>query len=312
MRASRISRPWGLKEFKQQFIEGDNKTLLIAWAFAVLLITLVSTLGSTNRLSFFGIADSYELSINFEYPVKIKRIHVLSGQFVEKGTLLAELNQNEIDAHIRELETNLLKLQFEKNMRNEIKNLLDETTKDISLKGSSLSLDIQSVKKELEFAQAQKDHLLIFAEKSGIVGAVNFKSGQTVPPFTTLLSILSQKPDMIKAYIHENVYSQIEMNQEVMLASIADKRKKFSGRVISIGSRIVEMPERLTNSSLLKVWGREILVQLTETNTFLMGEKVVIYPKSWIPDELLPLPKTSLNPPATAASNLELDDEPGQ
>ncbi len=304
MRTSRISRPWGLKEFKQQFIEGDNKALLIAWAFAVLLITMVSTLASTNRLSFFGIADSYELSINFEYPVKIKRIHVISGQFVEKGTLLAELNQNEIDARIRELETSLLKLQFEKNMRSEIKSLLDDS-KEISPKGSSLSLDIESVKKELEFAQAQKDHLLIFAEKSGVVGAVNFKSGQTVPPFTTLLSILSQKPDTIKAYIHENVYSQIELNQEMMLASISDKRKKFSGTVISIGSRIVEMPERLTNSPLIKVWGREVIVQLNETNTFLMGEKVVIYPKSWIPDELLPLPKTTLTP--TTAANHELE-----
>jgi multidrug resistance efflux pump len=302
MRSSRISRPWGLKEFKQQFLEGDNKALLIAWAFAVLLITLVSTLGSTNRLSFFGIADSYELSINFEYPVKIKRIHVISGQFVEKGTLLAELNQNEIDAHIRELETTIQKLQFEKNMRNEIKNLMDDT-KEFSSKGGSLSLDIESTKKELEIAQAQKDHLLIFAEKSGIIGAVNFKSGQTVPPFTTLLSILSQKPDMIKAYIHENVYSQVELNQELMLASLADKRKKFTGRVISIGSRIIEMPERLTNSAVIKVWGREVMVQLNETNTFLMGEKVVVYPKSWIPDELLPMPKTSLNPPT--ASNLE-------
>ena len=126
-------------------------------------------------------------------------------------------------------------------MRNEIKNLLDESTKDLSPKSSSLSLDIESAKKELEFAQAQKDHLLIFAEKSGIIGGVNFKSGQTVPPFTTLLSILSQKPDMIKAYIHENVYTQVELNQELMLASIADKRKKFSGRVISIGSRIIEL-----------------------------------------------------------------------
>lgn len=155
MRTSRISRPWGLKEFKQQFIEGDNKALLIAWAFAVLLITMVSTLASTNRLSFFGIADSYELSINFEYPVKIKRIHVISGQFVEKGTLLAELNQNEIDARIRELETSLLKLQFEKNMRSEIKSLLDDS-KEISPKGSSLSLDIESVKKRTRVCSGSK------------------------------------------------------------------------------------------------------------------------------------------------------------
>jgi multidrug resistance efflux pump len=304
MRTSKISRPWGLKEFKQQFLEGDNKTLLIAWAFAVALITLVSTIGSTSRISFFGIADSYELSVNFEYPVKIKRIHVMPGQFVEQGTLLAELNQSDIDARIREMETTLQKLQFEKNMRNEIKKLLDDS-KDLPSKGS-LAMDIESTQKELELAKAQRDHLLIFAEKSGIVGGVNFKSGQTVPPFTTLLSLLSQKPDMIKAYIHENVYSQIELNQELMLASIADKRKKFSGRVVSIGSRIVEMPERLTNSPMMKVWGREVLVQLTESNTFLMGEKVIIYPKSWLPEELLPTPSSPVNVGATVPQEPQL------
>lgn len=94
MRSSKISRPWGLKELKQQFLKGDNKTLLVAWAFVVAFLTMINSLSSSQRLSFFGIADSYELSINFEYPVKIKRIHVISGQFVEKGVLLAELNHN--------------------------------------------------------------------------------------------------------------------------------------------------------------------------------------------------------------------------
>lgn len=303
MRSSKFSQPWGIKEFKQQFLEGDNKALLMAWAGAVLLITMVSTMGSTNRLSFFGIADSYELSINFEYPVKIKRIHVIPGQVVEKGTLLVELNQSEIDSHIRELETLLQKFQFEKKMRDEVLRLMSDS-KEKTVQMSALAVDIESTKKELELAKAQRNHLLIFAEKSGIVGGVNFKSGQTVPPFTTLISILSQKPDMIVAYIHENIYSEVELNQEMMLASIADKRKKFSGRVVSVGSRIVMFPERLTNSSLMKVWGREVMVQLNESNNFMMGEKVVVYPKSWIPEALLPTPKTA-SPATAAASNLE-------
>lgn len=281
MKTSLKRRTWGFREIKQQFIEGNNKVLLVAWATAIFLIFLINSFMQTSRISFLGIADSYEHSINFEYPVEIKKIHVVAGQIVNKGELLVELDQKEIDFRLRELESLITRLEIEKGLRSEIQNLMVESEGASRKNKDTLSYDIESYKKELAVVKKQKQSLFVYSEDSGIIGAVNFKSGQQVPPFMTLISILSHKPGMIKAYIHENIHTQAEIGQEVSLWSVAHKDKKFSGSVMSVGSRIVEMPLRLTNSPANIIWGREVIVRLNNDNTFLMGEKVVIATKSF-------------------------------
>lgn len=272
-------KKWDFTILRRQFLEGDNRVLLVTWTFVMLLIAGFTISLKSENISFFGIADSYELLVNFEYPVEIKKIHVISGQIVEKNDLLLELSQEDIEHSIRDLELKISQLEAEKELRTDIHNMMGASSHK-KTKLDSLSIEILSYKKELEILSNQKNHLLVYAESAGIVGSVNFKSGQKVPPFTTILSVMSEKPRMIKAYIHENIYTKVDVNQKVKLKSISDSRKIFLGTVASVGSRIVEMPERLTNSAVVKIWGREVMIRIDQNNNLLMGEKVLIEPEA--------------------------------
>jgi len=136
------------------------------------------------------------------------------------------------------------------------------------------------LEKELNLLLNEKNRLYIFAPVTGIIGSVNVKRGEKIAPFTPLVTLHPKSPSCVKGYVHENLYSQVALKQEVAIVSLASEEKETQGEVIGVGSRIVEFPVRLRKRPDLQVWGREVEVKIPEDNTFLLGEKVLITPSS--------------------------------
>lgn len=142
---------------------------------------------------------------------------------------------------------------------------------------------LQKRKLELE---RQVTSLTVNADFSGRVGSVLFARGEQVPMFSPILTLQGESTSFIKAYIHEAVLNEVKIGQKVWVESLtADNLTiPLSGRIESLGNRIVEYPERLKRSPLISAWGREVIVELDSDNSLLLGEKVVVRlsePKSW-------------------------------
>ena len=60
---------------------------------------------------------------------------------------------------------------------------------------------------------------------------------------------------------------------------MSDKKNSVSGKIIGVGSRIVEYPIRLRSRTEVQIFGREVLIKIPTKNQFLLGEKVLIVPE---------------------------------
>ena len=135
--------------------------------------------------------------------------------------------------------------------------------------------ELQDRKAELE---RQRDDLSVRASVAGRVGSINVRPGEQVAPFKSILTVHGESPRFVKGYIHENVYNKIAVSEIVWVQPIRPSQleQRIEGKVESIGSRIVEYPERLNRNPRFPAWGREAVISLPEGSPLLMGEKVMI------------------------------------
>lgn len=232
-----------------------------------------------------------------------------------KSDVLSEINklraekaikESEINSKIHELEA---EMAFNKNLIEELQSV---SVSDAPISKSSQEIRIESLKKELEIAVqpidieinrleaslSKSDHplknqknrlmdevkylekaqeqLFLRAPAEGVVGSINSKKGENVDEFSTILSFYNQKPTLVKAYVLESLILQVSLNDSLVVTSTLHPEHSCSGTVIGLGSRIVEIPERLRKMPEHKTYGREILVSIPADNHFLQKEKVVV------------------------------------
>ena len=141
-----------------------------------------------------------------------------------------------------------------------------------------ISVRKKQVADSLEDINRQEDELTIKADFSGRIGSISHKRGERIASFQPVLTVYGLYPKMVKGYIHENVSNNVKIGQQVWIHSLSNNNKNVAieGRVESLGSRIVEYPERLRKNSIVKSWGREVNVRLPMNNPLLLGEKVQV------------------------------------
>ena len=123
----------------------------------------------------------------------------------------------------------------------------------------------------------QQENLVVTAKYTGRVGSLLFRPGDQVPAFAAIVTLHSLAPELVKGYIHEDVYNAVTMGQQVWLHSLTGNRPAaIIGTVESLGARIVPYPERLLKNPGVAAWGREVVVRLEQQNPLLLGEKVMV------------------------------------
>lgn len=129
--------------------------------------------------------------------------------------------------------------------------------------------------KELEVLIIEENQLIKTAEIHGTVGSVSAQRGELLSPYTTILSIYESNPTVIKAVMNEGFEYEIEVGQMVKVES-ANRNYKIDGKIIEIGARIIEYPNRLKANQNIQMWGQELFIKIPEDNKFLNGERVAV------------------------------------
>jgi multidrug resistance efflux pump len=130
---------------------------------------------------------------------------------------------------------------------------------------------------ELQFDESQQiQHIEVLAPSDGLIGTISCKEEEHVPSFKTLLTFYEPHSGIIKGYVHEDMTLEVNKGDLFEVSSLKDETIFYRGKVIGLGSRIVEIPNRLRKIPELKTYGREVLIEITKDNQFLQKEKVGI------------------------------------
>jgi hypothetical protein len=277
----------------------ENKRIYLAYLLAFLVIINAHNQQS-ETYSFYGIADTREVNINSPFGVKIKNINVIAGEKIFKDKLLLELENPDLEFKIYELkkalDETISEVRFNQRMNGGIKEI---NFHEITNESNPLLIKIKNLSEQLAVLEKQKNELNVFAEFDAIIGSINVKVGEQIPAFTPLLTVHNSSPSVIKGYIHENVFNQVQESQILIASSIADPRKKIEAKVISLGRRMVEFPSRLLKNDLIPIWGREVILKIPVDNPFLVGEKIYLEPQ----------PKFSSSFLLTASENTKITND---
>ncbi|MDV6316801.1 efflux RND transporter periplasmic adaptor subunit [Idiomarina sp. HP20-50] len=164
----------------------------------------------------------------------VEKIYFESGDLVEEGQLLAELNARKEVARVQQIKFSLeeAKRQLERLEKLRRGNAASQQQFD------EQQVRVNGLQADLEVAEATLREMKIYAPFTGRVGIRQISAGALVSPgdvFTTLDDI---KPIKVDFSVPERYFASIAVDQEVITRSRAYPGELFVGRISSIDSRI--------------------------------------------------------------------------
>ena len=147
---------------------------------------------------------------------------------------------------------------------------------ELAAEENPLKIQIDKLSEELGFVEEEEGKLTVYATGDGIVGSVMCKVGEQIPAFATLMTFYEENPTQVKGYVLENLMLKVNMGDTISVHASVKDNSPLKGVVIGMGSRIVEIPERLRKNPVYKTYGREVIIKIPYDNNFLQSEKVTL------------------------------------
>jgi multidrug resistance efflux pump len=155
---------------------------------------------------------------------------------------------------------------------------VDDLRSRLDASNRPINAQIAELNERREELRRRQSLQTVVASADGQIGSVHFKAGDVVPPYETILTLQGSHASFVRAYIHENVFNDIRAKQPIWVRSATDQYgdRWFRAHVESLGSRIVEFPDRLKVNPLVRAWGRAVVIRFDQQHDLLLGEKVQI------------------------------------
>lgn len=135
----------------------------------------------------------------------------------------------------------------------------------------------QKIDHAIDYLKDEQERLLVRAPADGIVGNILCKEGENISAFQPLINFYEPNPTVVRGYVHESAILRIREGDSMVVNSSLNAEYRVSGKIIGLGSRIVEIPERLRKVPEIKTYGREVLISIPNRNPFLQKEKVMLH-----------------------------------
>lgn len=184
-----------------------------------------------------------------------------------------------ITSHKSVSETDMERRHIEQKLSEEIKYIeLQIKQERASLASLTKPSDIikKQIEKKINYHEKEQKKLKIYAPSDGLIGNIHCKEGEYFDAFSTLLSFYERNPTLVKGFVHENMILKVKVGDKLHVTSSLHRNHHIKGNVMGLGSRIVEIPERLRKIPEFKTYGREVLISIPANNPFLQKEKVLL------------------------------------
>jgi len=227
--------------------------------------------------------DNEIKKIDNEYDISrsalLNKINSLEKELAYKKSLVKDLKSintqqviyDPITDEIKELNESLSQLDKTYSLKS------SAVKQELKLGKNPFAQQIQKVKAEVVFDESLKEReIIVSAPSDGLIGNIFCKEAEHIPSYKTLLSFYEPHSNVVRGFVHEDLTLKVKMETKFKVSSLKDAGIVYEGHVIGLGSRIIEIPVRLRKMPDLKTYGREILVEIPKSNTFLQKEKVAL------------------------------------
>lgn len=147
-----------------------------------------------------------EVQLSFESSGKITHIHFTEGSYVRKGTLLAKVNDSQLQAHLKRLETQV-PLAEERVYRQNALLQKDAVSKEAL---EIVKTELATLKADIEMVKAQIRMTELRAPFDGIIGLRRVSVGTYASPTTAVATLTSIKPIKIEFSVAERYANEIK------------------------------------------------------------------------------------------------------
>lgn len=246
------------------------------------LLILAGCSGDDGDLQYTGISEGTSVQVPALTPGQIIRIPVTTGEYIEKGKLLAVIDSTDLTYQREQLVATLdeLMIQLEtaqinvsrankdyayfKTTHDRIDNLykseavtkqkLDDVTNNLQKSQTALSNARQSlsriaagqkrVEAQIKSIDKKISDARIIAPTSGIITTIYYEAGEAIPQFLPILEIIDIAKIEVKIYISEELLSTIKYGQQVTVR-VDGLETSLTGQIIWVSPKSEFTPKTI-------------------------------------------------------------------
>lgn len=222
-----------------------------------------------------------QVVLHAEVSGKITQLNLTDGATVSKGTLLARVNDADLQAQKKKIES---QFEFAQKTEKRLRQLLQIQGINQSEYDAALN-QLNSTEADLELIQAQIEKTKLVAPFNGRVGLRMVSPGAYITPATELATLVDAGPAKLDFVVPQEYVSLIQTGKTIIISS-ADEKLRSNARIIALESAIN------SNTGNLKV-----RAQLSD-KTFMPGNFVKVELPTTENEKKFLVPTTAIIPEA--------------
>jgi len=244
---------------------------------------ITSAMPLENNIFSSGTVKAFdEVMLMPESAGKVVLINFNEGSFVNKGTLLLKINDNDLQAQKNKLQ---LQLKLAKEKASRLKSLFD--IKGVSLEEfDAASNNVQTLETDIDFVNAQLAKTEIRAPFDGRIGLKNISEGSFVNNSTIIASMQQTKQLKIDFTIPEKYVSMVSVGNTIHF-KVEYIDHSLEAKVMAIEPKIDEQTRNL-NVRAVFINDKNLIYPGTFARVELLGNKkldaILIPSESIIPE----------------------------
>ncbi len=174
-----------------------------------------------------------EVLLRSETSGKVTEISFVEGKRVKKNDLLLKINDNELQATLKK---NLIKEELAKDKEFRASQLLDKNLSSQQEYDVALN-ELNSIKADIEFINAQISKTEIRAPFDGIIGLRSVSIGSYITPQIQIANLQSLNPIKIDFAVPQKYFNEITEGTEIKF-KLPSSNKLFNGKVYAVEPKI--------------------------------------------------------------------------
>ena len=174
-----------------------------------------------------------EVDLSFETAGKITKIFFEEGSFVQKGMLLAKVNDAPLQAELRKLESQK-PLAEERVFRQKALYEKDAVSKETY---ESVTTELEKLKADIELVKARINQTELRAPFDGMVGLRQVSEGAYTSPTTIITKLTKITPLKIEFSVNEKQASDIGSGTKLKFM-LNDDRNEYAATVYAVESKL--------------------------------------------------------------------------
>ena len=223
-----------------------------------------------------------ETEIHPEVSGKVTYLSIREGAHVKRGTLLARLFDGDLQAQLQKLKVQLQVAQKTEERQSELLKIGGISQQDYDLS----SLDVSSIKADMQVMQASIDKTIIRAPFDGKVGFKNISIGAFITPSTIITTIRQDSKLKLEFSVPEKFTPKVQLGNVINFTTEASP-KQYEAKIYATESGITQENRSLKVHAVVENIDKNITAGSFAKVAFDMGDNndaIMIPTQSIIPE----------------------------